>query len=142
MWVSLCGVGLSVPEEKNSRGETGLVHAIVDIVVRPLIRLLDLRLQVFRQEIDFLVLLGQQVVEFSVEHADDLAGLVADDRVLLGIVERRDREAAFVVLVHVEVDVAQVREALVDGVWLDVLARLVVLGCGEPPALLQHLPVD
>jgi hypothetical protein len=126
---------------KDSRGKTGLVNTIVDVVVSPLVRLLDLRLQVLRQEVDFLVLLRQQVVELGVEHADDLAGLVADDRVLLGVVEGRDREAPLVVLVDVEVDVAQVREALVDGVRLDVLARLVVFGRGEPPALLQHFPV-
>jgi len=89
-----------------------------------------------------LVLFRQQVVELSVEHADDLAGFVADNGILLGVVEGGNRESAFVVLVHVEVDVAEVREALVDGVWLDVLARLVVFGGGESPALLQHLPVD
>jgi len=127
---------------ENSRGKTGLVDTVVDVVVSPLVRLLDLGLQVFGQEVDFLVLLREQVVELGVEHADDLAGFVADDGVLLGVVEGGDREAALVVSVHVEIDVAQVREALVDGVCLDVLTRLIVLGCGESPALLEHLPVN
>jgi len=82
------------------------------------------------------------VVELGVEHANDLAGLVADDGVLLGIVERGHRETAFVVLVDVEVDVSEMCEAFVHRIWLDVLAGLIILRSGESPALLQHLPVD
>lgn len=82
------------------------------------------------------------MVELSVEHANDLAGLVADNGLLLGIVESRNSESALVVLVHVKVDIAQVGEALVDGVGLNVLAGLVVFGSGKPPSLLEHFPVD
>lgn len=82
------------------------------------------------------------MVELGVEHANDLAGLVAHDGLLLGIVKSGDSESALVVLVHVKVDIAQVGKALVDGVWLDVLAGLVVFGGGKSPSLLEHFPVD
>jgi hypothetical protein len=122
--------------------EARFVDTIVDVVVSPLVSLLDLGLQVLGEENHVLVLVFEQVVEFSVEHANDLARLVADDGVLLGVIKRGDRESAFVVLVHVKVDVTQVSEALVDGVRLNVLARLIVLRGGEAPALLEHFPVD
>jgi len=124
------------------RGKARLVDTVVDVVVSPLVRLLDLRLQILGQKHHILVLIVQQVVELSVEHADDLARLIADDGVLLCVVKRRDRESALVVFVHVEVDITQMGEALVDWVRLNVLARLIVLGSGKSPSLLEHLPVD
>ena len=123
-------------------GKTRLVDTVVDVIVSPLVRLLDLRLQVLRKKNHVLVLVVQQVVEFCVEHANDLAGLVADNGLLLGVVKSGNREPALVVLVHVKVDITQVSETLVNGVGLDVLAGLVVLSSGESPALLKHLPVD
>lgn len=128
--------------EEGVPGKARLVDTVVDVIVSPLVGLLDLRLQVLGKQNHVLVLVVQQVVELSVEHANDLAGLVADDGLLLGIVKGRDSESALVVLVHIKVDIAQVGEALVDGVRLDVLARLIVLRSGESPALLEHLPVD
>ena len=52
------------------------------------------------------MLFRKQTVEFGVEHADDLAGLIADDFVLLDVVEGRNREAAGVVGVDGEINVA------------------------------------
>jgi hypothetical protein len=118
-----------------------LIDTIVDVIVSPFVRLLDLGLQVLRKQNHVLVLVVQEVVELGVEHANDLAGLVADDSLLLRVVQGGDGESALVVLVDVKVDIAQVREALVNGVRLNVLARLVVLGSGESPSLLEHLPV-
>jgi hypothetical protein len=127
---------------QNIRSKARFVDTIVDIVVSPLVSLLDLGLQVLRKENHVLILVFEQVVEFGVEHANDLARLVADDGVLLGVIKRGDRESTFVVLIHVKVDVTQVSEALVDGVRPNILARLVVLGGGKAPALLEHFPVD
>lgn len=128
--------------EEGVPGKARLVDTVVDVIVSPLVGLLNLRLQILGKQNDVLVLVVQQVVELSVEHANDLAGFVADDGLLLGIVKSRDSEPALVILVHVKVNVAQVGEALVDGVRLNVLARLVVLGSGKTPSLLEHLPVD
>lgn len=133
---------LGVMERQDVRGKARLVDTVVDVIVSPLVRLLDLRLQVLREKNHVLVLVVQQVVEFSVEHANDLAGLVAHDGLLLGIVKSRHREPTLIVFVHVKVDIAQMGEALVDGVRLNVLAGLVVLGSGKSPALLEHFPVD
>ena len=52
------------------RGEAGLVDAVVDVVVGPVVRLFDGALMLVGEEHDVAVFLGQQVVESGVEHAD------------------------------------------------------------------------
>ena len=119
--------------ENGLRGETGLVDAVVDVVVGPFVGLVDCLAQVVGQEGHVLVFVGEQVVEFGVEHADYLAGFVADDPALLDVVQRRYREAPFVFRVHFEIDVAQVCKFWVDGVGRHVLAgELFVFGCEAP----------
>jgi hypothetical protein len=127
---------------QNIRSKARFVDTIVDVVVSPLVSFLDLGLQVLGKENNVLVLVIEQVVKLGVEHANDLARLVADNGILLGVIKRGHRESAFVVLVHVKVDVTQVSEALVDRVRTNILARLVVLGGGKAPALLEHFPVN
>ena len=56
-------------------GEAGFVDAVVDVVVGPFVRGFDFCLKMGGKEVDFGVLHRQDVVEFGVEHADDLAGL-------------------------------------------------------------------
>lgn len=43
--------------------KTGAVHAIVDVVVGPLIRLLDFLPQCFREEIHAFIFFGEQIIE-------------------------------------------------------------------------------
>lgn len=110
-------------------------HTIVDVVVRPFVGLLDVAFESVRQEVDVLVLVGQQVVEFMIEHADDLARLIADDALLLLVVEGRDGEATLVVLIDGEVDVAEMGEAVMERVGSDIFARRVLLvGSSETPS--------
>ena len=104
------------------RGKADLVDAVVDRVVNPLVHLVNLLTQVFGTEAAaglgrLAQVLGQQVVEFGVEHADDLAALVVDDRLGLLIPERRDREAADVVWVGFAVQVAEGGEAVEWVFW-------------------------
>ncbi len=61
------------------RGDATFVDAVVDFVVGPLVCFLDLSAQVFRQEIDGGICLGQEIVESSIHHADDFTRLVVDD---------------------------------------------------------------
>lgn len=91
-------------------GEAGLVDAVVDVVVGPVVCAFDVLSQVFGEKVDFLIFLGQEIIKFGIEHADDLAGFVADDFVLLVVVERGDGEAAGIAWVDVEVDVSEVGE--------------------------------
>lgn len=104
-------------------GEAGLVDAVVDVVVRPCVRLFYLFLQVFGEEHDVAVLLREEVVEFGVEHADDFRAFVGDDRLVLFVVKRGHGEAARVVRVHTEVNVSKMCEVWVQGVGRDVLSR-------------------
>lgn len=55
--------------------ETGFVDAVIDVVVGPFVDGFDFLLEVFWKEVDFLIFFGEDVVEFGVEHADDIAGL-------------------------------------------------------------------
>lgn len=120
--------------EGGLRGESGLVDSVVDVVVGPFVPFVDFLSKVFGQEVHVLGFFGEQVVEFGVEHADDLARFVADNLALLDVVEGWYREAAFVFGIDFEVDVAQVGEIWVDGVGRHVVAReLFIFGC-EPPA--------
>ena len=122
----VCGLG---------GGEAGFVDAVVDVIVSPIIRAFDFALEFLGKQIDRLVPLGKQVVEFSVEHADDLAGFVADDLVLLDVVEGGDGEAAGVFGVDTEVNVTKVGHVLMNGIRGHVIAwGFAFRGC-EPPAL-------
>lgn len=121
-------------ETRDVRGESALVHAVVDIVVDPLVHGLDFRLQRGREEIDRGELLRELVVESGVEHAYYLAALVADDLVRFLVVQRRHREAPTVVRVLFEIDVPDVREVLVQRVRGRELARDLLVWFGEAPA--------
>jgi len=46
-----------------SRGESGAVHPVVYIVVRPFVRFLDLLLQVLREQVDVLVFLREEIIK-------------------------------------------------------------------------------
>ena len=70
-----------------------------------------------REEIDLLVLLWQEVIESRVEHTDDFGTLIADDLVLLLVVQRRHGEATRIGRIALEVDVAQMGVVGVDGIW-------------------------
>ena len=80
---------VQAPEQFGHRGvvrtlgrrEPALVHAVVDAVVHPLVDLVDGGPQLHRVEVQRLV--PRDVVKLGVEVADDLAALVAHDRVSL-----------------------------------------------------------
>lgn len=63
--------------------EAGFVDAVVDVVVDPFVGRVDFGVEGFRVEVDFLVLLREEVVELGVEHADDFGALLS---VRLGLV--------------------------------------------------------
>lgn len=129
-------------EKIDIRCKARLIHAVVDVVVSPFIRLHDLSLQVFGKQVNSLVLLRQEMVECCVEHPDDLARLVGHDAVLLDIIQCRNRESAFIILVDLEVDVAKMSEPLVDWIRSHIFARFFLVGSGKSPAFLEHLPVN
>lgn len=69
-------------------GETSLIDAVVDIIVHPLVELINVFLQRVRQESTsrmavLLELLWQKIVKLSVEHAYDLRAFVVDNRLVL-----------------------------------------------------------
>lgn len=56
--------------------KTGFVYAVIDVVVDPFVGGINLGLEGLGEEVDFLVLLGKDIVEFMVKHADDFGALV------------------------------------------------------------------
>ena len=120
--------------------EAGLVHAIVDVVVSPFVGLIDLFLQCWREKIDGSFVFGEHVVKFVVEHADDLTGFVADDGLLLDVIEARHRESAAIVGLRREVYVAEMRELWVNGVGMNVFARQLFIRSHEAPSFALNQP--
>lgn len=126
-------------------GEAGFVHAVVDVVVGPIVGFVDFVLEGSGEEIDGFVLLGQQVVELGVHHADDFGGFVADDGFFLLVPEGGDSEAAAVVLVDLEVELAEVGVVWMEGVFGYVLAGDLLAFFDEAPAwgvLVLAVPSD
>lgn len=117
--------------------EAGLVHSVVDVVVRPGVCVFDLgrerrRVQV---EVGRFELGRQEVVELRVQHANDLGGFVGHDGLLLLVPERGHGEARRVVLVRGEVEVAEVCEFRVERVGGGVGSGDLFIGGREAPAL-------
>lgn len=121
-------------------GEAALVDAVVDQVVGPLAGLVNVLAQGLGVQVEVAggAALGQLRVEGAAQHAQDLGALVADNGLGDLVVQHGDREARGVVLVDAEVEVAQVGEALVQGVGDDVLTFGVgVFGGREAPAYIS-----
>ncbi len=87
--------------------DADFVDAVVDVVVGPFVSFFDLGTQGLGEEVEGGVVLREEVVEFGVHHADDLAGFVVDDLVCFGVVEDGDGEAAGEFGVDGEVEVAE-----------------------------------
>ena len=64
--------------ETSVRGEARFIHPVVNFVVGPIIGPFNLGFQVLREEINLLMLVGDDVIELRIEHSDDLAGLDVD----------------------------------------------------------------
>ena len=64
--------------ETSVRSKARFVDSVVDVVIGPTICPFNLCSQFLREEINNLILVGDYVVEFRIEHADDLAGLNVD----------------------------------------------------------------
>lgn len=90
------------------RSKSTLINPIVNIVVRPLIHLINLLLQILRQKLNIFILVREQVVEGMIQHPDNFRGLVGNDFVLDFVVEGWDGEAPGVVGFDGEIDVSQV----------------------------------
>ena len=137
-----------------SGGKPGFVDAVVDVVVGPVVGCFNFRLEVLGKKVDIFVFLGNDVVELGVKHADDLARLDVDDRladltgkicnisraylvadnlVLLDIVEGRHCEAASIIGADIEIDLSQMSKIWVDRVWCHIVSgNLLIRFCKAP----------
>ena len=122
------------------RREAGLVDAVVDGVVDPLVHGVDLRPQLrgveaaARQPV-FAQVLGEQGVERGVEDADDLGALVVDDGLRPLVPQRRHRVPALVPRVRLLVQVLHPGEAVQR------VLRVGAVPAGEEPSVFRELEV-
>lgn len=130
------------------RREPRLIHAVIDVVVRPRVHRLDSVAEVSGEQVELRRLVAgvvQQVVELGVEHADDLGGFVGDDGRGRLVPERGHGEASVVVGRDGVVEVAEVCDGGVGVEWVgrDVFAGQggVVGWVDEAPAALAHVVV-
>ena len=115
-------------------GEASFIHSIVDVIVRPCVRLLYLFLERVRQQIHGRKLGGKKGVKFVVEHANNLRRFVVHDLSRPGIVERRNREAAGIIWIIRKVDVAKMRVVRVHWVRADIFSGQVLFWPYKTPA--------
>ena len=135
-------------------GEAGFVDAVVDVIVGPVVGCFNFRLEVLGEKVDVFVLLGNDIIEFGVKHADDLAGLDVDDRlakstgeicgfssaylvadnfVLLDVVESRHCETTSIIGANIEIDISQMSEIRVVRVRCHVVSGdLLIRFCKAP----------
>ena len=113
------------------RRETGLVHAIVDVVVDAAVDLVDFRAPQFR-----VVVAGRRAdaVEGAVEHADDVGRFVADHGGALAVPQHRHGDAPGIIRVGLQVQLVQATDAE------DRVGHHAGPGF-EGPALIAHQPV-
>lgn len=84
------------------------------------------------------MLIWEDVVEFCIEHANDLARFIADDLVLLDVVERRDRETSCVVRIDIEVYVSQMSKVFVKWIGPHIFSgKLFIRSCKSPTFLVE-----
>ena len=151
------------------RGESGLVNAIVHVVVDPFVGGVNFGAMGSRVEVQLLVLLGKEIVEFIVEHADNLGALlrglfswrsslyfewrrkigIQGDAYLIAynpagllIEEHWDSKATRIVGVIGEVDITEMSELLVKRVGNGVLAGQVLVGGDKAPSYLVDIDVS
>ena len=104
------------------RCKAALVHAVVDVVVCPCVRLFDLLLQVLWEQHHVAVFLGQHVVELGVEHADYFGGFIRHNGLVLLVVEQWYREPPGVIGIDAEVDISQMSSVGMQRIWRYVLS--------------------
>jgi len=113
-------------------GEPGAVHAVVDGRVDPRIERIDLAAQGLWVEIH-----GRagEVVEGTVENADDLGGFIVDDALTIAIPQQRHGDAPGVAGIIAGVALMQIVEVV----------QRIAAGAGglvERPAIFRHQPAD
>ena len=134
--------------------ESRFVDAIVDVIVGPVVGCFNFGLEILGEKVNLFVFLGNDVVEFGVKHADDLAGLDVDERlaesmcelcsfssayliahnlVLFDVVESRHCEAAFIVGADIEIDVSQMSKIWVDRIWCDIVSGNLLIRFRKAP---------
>lgn len=64
--------------------------------------------------------------------------LIADDLVLLLVVQGGNREAPLVIRVHIEVNISKMGKILVNGIWGHIFSRQLLVGLRKSPACRIH----
>lgn len=117
-------------------GHAAFVNPIVDRIVGPNVGLVNLRAQFWWIQIDLggTILFGKQIVEFGIEHSDDLTALVADGCFRLLVPQQWDSKAARVVRDGGEVDIPDMLGIGMQRVRGDVFVRILFVALCKVPS--------
>ena len=88
-----------------------VLNSIIDILKHPRIHLLDPISKILGKKYHIPIFLWQEIVEFRVEHSNDLAALVIDNRASLLVVQCRNRKSTLVVRVDFKIYIPKMRKA-------------------------------
>ena len=110
-------------------GKTGLVNAVINVVVNPAVQLID-----FVSQLNRIVIPGARAmgVEGGVEHADDLRRFIADNRLVFLVPQNRYGDAPGVVRVGAQIKLV---EEIVMIQFITRRSREIMV---ERPAVFQH----
>ena len=98
----------------------------------------NLRLEVFRVQVDIDKFLRQQFVEGRIEHANDLGRLIVHNSISLFIVESWHGKAAGVFWILLKVDLAEVGEIGMDWITSNIFAWDFLVRSCEAPACIRN----
>lgn len=112
-------------------------NIVSDLLVYPLIELINLCPQVLRVEIKGSLFVGlTEIIKLRVEVANDLGRFIVHNHLLLLIEEHRNRETSTVVFINNEIDLPEMIES-VNGIWSTPFYVWI-----KPPPLLTHVVVN
>jgi len=72
--------------------KTGLVNAVIDSIVNPIVNGVDFLTKFLGINVDFGLINGDKIVELRIEDSDDLGALVIHDFLIFLVPEHRNRE--------------------------------------------------
>jgi hypothetical protein len=116
----------------------GFIDTIIDIVVNPVVVFFNLRLEVFRIQVDINEFFRQQFVEGRVEHADNLGGLIVYNPIGFFIVKGWHGKATAVLWVLLKVDLAEVGEIGMDWITSNIFAWDFFIRSSKAPACIRE----
>lgn len=110
-----------------------LLDSVIDVMIHPIIDFVNLSSQIRWVKVDRSIPLWKKGIKFSVQHANDFAALVADDRICLLVPQDGNTKSSRVALGMFKVEVSHLFHIFVPGVGSGELSRKFLIRCWKTP---------